>query len=571
MNDKVCMVSKSLCLEDVSGKSSNFIKVKEKSFQVCGDKALGHNFNAVTCESCKAFFRRNAISNKKFSCPFSNACEITIITRRFCQKCRLEKCFKIGMKKEYIMSEEDKEIKRLKIEHNRNKRKLKTGTEKASSDDETEQSMTKRSVRVKEEWSPGSTSSPVSTAVETQSESSMNIDSYEFQRKDPSQNISSNSSADELIEAIMQEPKEAGKVIQKVMKSKREALVVMSKIIQEPSQALILISHLIKNPSDGMIIISKMMSSPLDALSVFAQFMSSPTDALQLIFKIMSSPGSVLQFMTELTETPQKALEIMKRFMSSTNDTLTGLNQIMTSQSESSDQSDHQNEMIKSMLEVSSVDSPNSSVASPSSAFQSIRVPDSPQSLTTSYGSDFDNNNNNNDYRHNTESLLNEISHDISRKQSPFNGNSIDSIINEAIKLEYETPEMVNQIRSPHHRELSEIEILKIQELIDSNKALYAPVDDDLVSFDTDNCQIKAETGLDPTLLNVINLTAIAIRRLIKMSKKISGFKKMCQEDQIALLKVSCLRDSRDCHVITIDFIIGRLYRDDDSAECHAI
>ncbi|OTF82593.1 nuclear hormone receptor 48-like protein [Euroglyphus maynei] len=31
---------------------------------VCGDKALGYNFNALTCESCKAFFRRNAIRTK---------------------------------------------------------------------------------------------------------------------------------------------------------------------------------------------------------------------------------------------------------------------------------------------------------------------------------------------------------------------------------------------------------------------------------------------------------------------------------------------------------------------------
>lgn len=44
----------------------------------------------------------------------------------------------------------------------------------------------------------------------------------------------------------------------------------------------------------------------------------------------------------------------------------------------------------------------------------------------------------------------------------------------------------------------------------------------------------------DPVLLDVINLTAIAIRRLIKMSKKINAFKNMCQEDQLALLKGGC-------------------------------
>jgi len=38
----------------------------------------------------------------------------------------------------------------------------------------------------------------------------------------------------------------------------------------------------------------------------------------------------------------------------------------------------------------------------------------------------------------------------------------------------------------------------------------------------------------------VINLTDLAIKRIIRMAKKITPFIKMCQEDQIALLKGGC-------------------------------
>ncbi|KAL1137672.1 hypothetical protein AAG570_009368 [Ranatra chinensis] len=86
---------------------------------VCGDHALGYNFNAITCESCKAFFRRNASKQNSLRCHFKQSCQITSVTRRFCQQCRLAKCFQVGMKRELIMTEEDKERKRIKIEANR--------------------------------------------------------------------------------------------------------------------------------------------------------------------------------------------------------------------------------------------------------------------------------------------------------------------------------------------------------------------------------------------------------------------------------------------------------------------
>lgn len=122
-------------------------EVKVKLCAVCGDKALGYNFNALTCESCKAFFRRNALKNKvrwsfilflnhlstihvymchmfqDFKCPFNDECEVTTVTRRFCQKCRLKKCFDIGMKKEWILSEEEKQQKREKIKENKAKKR----------------------------------------------------------------------------------------------------------------------------------------------------------------------------------------------------------------------------------------------------------------------------------------------------------------------------------------------------------------------------------------------------------------------------------------------------------------
>lgn len=41
-------------------------------------------------------------------------------------------------------------------------------------------------------------------------------------------------------------------------------------------------------------------------------------------------------------------------------------------------------------------------------------------------------------------------------------------------------------------------------------------------------------------LLDVANMTDIAIRRLIKMAKRMNEFKNLLQEDQIALLKGAC-------------------------------
>ncbi|KAI5109542.1 vitamin D3 receptor B, partial [Silurus meridionalis] len=79
---------------------------------VCGDKATGFHFNAMTCEGCKGFFRRSMKRKASFTCPFSGSCSITKDNRRHCQSCRLKRCLDIGMMKEFILT--DEEVKRKK-------------------------------------------------------------------------------------------------------------------------------------------------------------------------------------------------------------------------------------------------------------------------------------------------------------------------------------------------------------------------------------------------------------------------------------------------------------------------
>ncbi|XP_063149875.1 vitamin D3 receptor isoform X2 [Candoia aspera] len=82
---------------------------------VCGDKATGFHFNAMTCEGCKGFFRRSMKRKAMFTCPFNGDCKITKDNRRHCQACRLKRCIDIGMMKEFILTDEEVQRKREMI------------------------------------------------------------------------------------------------------------------------------------------------------------------------------------------------------------------------------------------------------------------------------------------------------------------------------------------------------------------------------------------------------------------------------------------------------------------------
>ncbi|CAG2181219.1 unnamed protein product, partial [Oppiella nova] len=95
----------------------------DKICDVCGDIALARNFGAIACESCKAFFRRTANKNIELECPSDGDCDIDVQSRALCQKCRLNKCLAIGMKKEFIRSDEENKLRKQLIRENKRKRK----------------------------------------------------------------------------------------------------------------------------------------------------------------------------------------------------------------------------------------------------------------------------------------------------------------------------------------------------------------------------------------------------------------------------------------------------------------
>lgn len=81
---------------------------------VCGDRAIAHlHYGGICCYSCKAFFRRAVQSgkDKMYKCKRDSDCEVSVNTRRGCQKCRLEKCRSIGMTASWVLSDEQCEIR----------------------------------------------------------------------------------------------------------------------------------------------------------------------------------------------------------------------------------------------------------------------------------------------------------------------------------------------------------------------------------------------------------------------------------------------------------------------------
>ncbi|UJR27537.1 hypothetical protein I4U23_008819 [Adineta vaga] len=122
--------------------SSNLSKYrsweKVRACVVCGANAIGINFGVLSCAPCKSFFRRNGKKSNllELACRLINPSSLSQETSdetntklticsdvRHCTSCRLRQCLKVGMKIEFIRSDEENQYYRRIIEINRQRKR----------------------------------------------------------------------------------------------------------------------------------------------------------------------------------------------------------------------------------------------------------------------------------------------------------------------------------------------------------------------------------------------------------------------------------------------------------------
>ncbi|XP_029346600.1 nuclear receptor subfamily 2 group C member 1-A isoform X1 [Acyrthosiphon pisum] len=89
-----------------------------ESCVVCGDRASGRHYGAISCEGCKGFFKRSIRKQLGYQCRGTKMCEVTKNHRNRCQYCRLQKCLTMGMRSDSVQHERKPVTDRIESIHN---------------------------------------------------------------------------------------------------------------------------------------------------------------------------------------------------------------------------------------------------------------------------------------------------------------------------------------------------------------------------------------------------------------------------------------------------------------------
>ncbi|XP_051949694.1 nuclear receptor subfamily 2 group C member 2 isoform X3 [Xyrauchen texanus] len=103
---RIQFVTDAVSVERLLGKGGDMSRSQPVEYcVVCGDKASGRHYGAVSCEGCKGFFKRSVRKSLTYSCRSNQDCVVNKHHRNRCQFCRLRKCLEMGMKMESVQSE----------------------------------------------------------------------------------------------------------------------------------------------------------------------------------------------------------------------------------------------------------------------------------------------------------------------------------------------------------------------------------------------------------------------------------------------------------------------------------
>ncbi|XP_077369970.1 nuclear receptor subfamily 2 group C member 2 [Festucalex cinctus] len=106
MPGRIQIVTDPLSMEQLLGQSGDLSRPQTVEYcVVCGDKASGRHYGAMSCEGCKGFFKRSVRKSLTYSCRSKQDCVINKHHRNRCQFCRLKKCLNMGMKTDSVQSE----------------------------------------------------------------------------------------------------------------------------------------------------------------------------------------------------------------------------------------------------------------------------------------------------------------------------------------------------------------------------------------------------------------------------------------------------------------------------------
>lgn len=92
-------------LNEKNRNSANNVCLTVELCVVCGDRASGRHYGAISCEGCKGFFKRSIRKQLGYQCRGAKNCEVTKHHRNRCQYCRLQKCLACGMRSDSVQHE----------------------------------------------------------------------------------------------------------------------------------------------------------------------------------------------------------------------------------------------------------------------------------------------------------------------------------------------------------------------------------------------------------------------------------------------------------------------------------